>query len=257
MWNMYIKAAEIKKRWLENVYCIKKYIKKICLHSRCGIYMVSLRRGPGWWGVSWWVCHEDSSTGAQSPPCEPGASSSQWHSKLYQSSPLDRSAFRYSTSQNYYTFQSFCQLWTQQNDANSTMVFDYKILNIATHRFSTRTGGKHLPNTGGSTHDPWAVTQHEDQLFNVSRSKCPVLTRRQRHQFNPLHHLSYSHHKYKSYFNNSKNVQLLVFYMKNSIPSSSIWNSKPFFLKMSMFSMRIFSLTAVRWSFWGLQKWCK
>lgn len=37
------------------------------------------------------------------------------------------------------------------------------------------------------------------------------------------------------------------------LPSSSIWNSKPFFLKISMFSMRMFSLTAVSWSFWGLQ----
>lgn len=67
--------------------------------------------------------------------------------------------------------------------------------NIATHRFSTRTRGKHVPNAGGSAHDPRAVTQHEDQLFNVSRSKCPVLTRRQGYQFHPLHHLSYIHNK--------------------------------------------------------------
>lgn len=40
---------------------------------------------------------------------------------------------------------------------------------------------------------------------------------------------------------------------KMFLPSSSTRNSKPFFLKISMFSMSTFSLTAVRWSFWGLQ----
>lgn len=71
-------------------------------------YVVSpLRQCPGWWGVSWWVYHEDSSTDAQSPPCERGASSSQGHSKPCQSSPLDRSAFLYSKPHNYYTTGTF------------------------------------------------------------------------------------------------------------------------------------------------------
>lgn len=86
-------------------------------------------------------------------------------------------------------FVNFCHLKIQQ------WCLVTKSKNIATHRLPARTRGKHLPNAGGSTHDPRAVTQHEDQLFNVSRSKCPVLTRRQRYQFHPLHHLSYIHNK--------------------------------------------------------------
>lgn len=132
------------------------------------------------------------------------------------------------------------------------MVFGYK---YKTHRFSTCAGGKHLPDTRGSAHDPRAVTQHEDQLLDVSRSKCPVLTRRQRHQFNPLHRLSCIHTKQKSSVNIWNPTSLLMLNSNNSIPSSSTWNSKPFFLKMSMLSMSVFSLTAVRWSFWGLRTW--
>lgn len=68
---------------------------------------------------------------------------------------------------------------------------------MQTHRFATGSGGKHLSDAGRSTHDPWTVSQHKDQLLNVSWAECPVLTGGQRHQLNPLHHLSCSQNKKK------------------------------------------------------------
>lgn len=124
---------------------------------------------------------------------------------------------------------------------------------LQTHRFSAGAGGKHLSDAGGSTHDPGAVAQHEDQLLNISWAKRPILARRQGHQLHSFHHLGYR----------TKNVTSLSLEpilcctwpvpWGILLPSSSTTNSKPFFRKMSMFSMRMLSLMAVRWSFWGLQ----
>lgn len=57
-----------------------------------------------------------------------------------------------------------------------------------THRFAARPGGKHLPDARRSAHDSRTVTQHEDELFDVTRAECPVLTCGYRYQPRPLRH---------------------------------------------------------------------
>lgn len=71
----------------------------------------------------------------------------------------------------------------------------------ASHRFTAGPRSKHLPNTGRSAHDPWAVAQHEDQLLNVSWSKGPVFTCGKRNQLHPLCDLGFE--KEDSYISNT------------------------------------------------------
>ena len=58
-----------------------------------------------------------------------------------------------------------------------------------THRFPAGSGGKHVSDPGRSAHDPWAVTQHEDELLDVPWAERPVLTGGEGHQLHALHHL--------------------------------------------------------------------
>lgn len=66
-------------------------------------------------------------------------------------------------------------LWTIELLAPGLKIFFTGRNTNCTHRFATCPGCKHLPYTRRSTHDSRTVAKHEDEFFNVTWAKGPIL----------------------------------------------------------------------------------